>query len=239
MAITYEVFDWFYSTFNVTSPRTATSLSFQNGDVITHIATFADTGVPGTPSISSTGSVNAGDLTWTQFVSQTTSGGCHIFGWWAISGATETRSITTSWSSGNSSNLSTFTIRHAGARTTNPVPAGNVFTGGGASSVTQSITPTASGSALWLIAANGLTTGTSNTTAGTNCTLVVDYAYDTSDVAVIRPTTQPRTDGSAFTLAETHTGSGVTWVAFEVVAAGAAQSQAPRSLHQYSMRHAA
>ena len=56
-----------------------------------------------------------------------------------------------------------------------------------------------------------------------NCTLGTVYNETGFQTAVaIRPTTQPRTDASAFTIGETDTAGRITFVAFEVQAEASA-----------------
>lgn len=235
MAITIRPLVTFSSgNINQASPRTTSTLTIAAGDVITVAAAFSDGATPGTVSISNSGTA----LTWNS-IATVTSTGVRMYAWYAIAGQTENRTVSIAWNSGSNKQVNIFAMVHTGAHQTTPIPVGNVLSGVDASSLSLPITPTAAGSALWLVTGDWSTTGTSSVTAGTNCTVESTLAVDTFDAVLIRPTTQPRTDGAAFTLAETHTGANVNYIAFEVQAAGAAQSQAPRSLHQYSMRHAA
>jgi hypothetical protein len=75
-----------------------------------------------------------------------------------------------------------------------------------------------------MVSANGATVNATTYTAGANCTIDRTAQTDQWDAILLRPTTQPRTNGSAFTLAETHTGSAVSWLAFEVQAAASGPS---------------
>lgn len=214
-----------------TSVTTGTMTVLAN-DIIIVCAMFTDSNAAGLLTCTNSGTA----ITWNPIANVNVAGRCRVAAWWGRATTTENRTATVAWDSGNNLNWGLFSMVHTGAHQTTPVPVGNVFSGSAASSVTQTITPTSSGSALWLIAANAEDTNTSTFTAGTNCTIDRTTVTDTWDAALIRPTTQPRTNSSAFALAETHTGSFVSWVAFEVQAEGAAQSQAARSMHQFRQR---
>lgn len=231
MAITYTTYAS-SSPNNANTSVTTGTMTVLAQDIIIVCALFTDSNAAGTLTCSNSGTA----ITWNPIANVNVAGRCRVAAWWGLSTTTENRTATVAWNSGNNLNWGLFSMVHSGAHQTNPVPTGNVFSGSAASSVTQAITPTASGSALWLIGANADDVNASTFTAGANCTIDRTAVTDTWDAALIRPTTQPRTDSAAFTLSETHTGSFVSWVAFEVQAAGAAQSQAPRSMHMSRMR---
>jgi hypothetical protein len=226
MSITYGTVEHEYGPFTGGSPKTSASIVIGAGDLVVILATWNDNNAAGNASITNSGSA----LTWNQFADVATGG--RIVGWWAISPNAEDRTVTVAWDSGNNLVTTLYSIVHGGAHATNPIPPGNVFSGSGSAGVSQSITPTASGSALWLIATNAENTSTATFTPGAGCTAQDNIVYDTHDTVLIRPSTQPRTDGAAFTLSETHTGNTATvsWLAFEVQAAGAAAAAAKRML---------
>ena len=112
-----------------------------------------------------------------------------------------------------------FLIVHTGGHSTTPVPTGNIFSGTGATDPSQSITPTSSGSCLWMICGDWNAIAVTAMSAGTSCT--EEYNNQISGwvtTGIYRPTTQPRTDASAFTISESDTGGKIAWVAFEVQA---------------------
>lgn len=197
----------------------------------------------GTLSISNTGSVGAG-LTWT-FIGQNSSPSSGDNGknaaWYAVAARNENITITVNNSGWQDMGKRLTTIVHSGAHATTPVPAGKVFIADSqANTASRSITPTASGSALWMVINDY--NGGATATAGANCSFegAVDAVAGSYTVALVRPTTQPRTDAAAFTLSASNTGALYTYLAFEVQAAGggSSQSQAPRSMHQLRQRFA-
>jgi len=87
--------------------------------------------------------------------------------------------------------------------------------------VSQAITPTSAGSMLCMIAGDWSAGNTF--VARANCTLEQTYAPAFATFTLIRPTTQPLPDTSAFTLGETDTAGTIAWVAFELQAQTAAE----------------
>jgi hypothetical protein len=229
MAITYTVYsatrDNSAGLFTVVSP----SLTLAANDVIVVIFIADDNDAPANITISNSGSA----LTWNSIASTNTTGNCKVVAWWALSPDSTARTVTVTHDNTTSTTRRLHCIVHTGAHTTNPVPAGKVSSGVGGADVSQAITPTASGSALWMGA--GDWNATNSFAAASNCTLA-DNFHDAGQftAALIRPTTQPRTDANAFTIGETDTNGKIAWLAFEVQAAASSQSQAPRSV--YHMR---
>lgn len=225
MPITIPVTGTAGSTFNSASPVSSTAIAVQSGDLLTVSIAFRDDITTGTvtPSTSGTGTTGA----WT-LIQDANSGGCRVVSWWARATATGNTTVSVAWDSGNSHTWGMFWATHRGADA-GATPIGSSSKGSGASSVSYTITPAGSGSAMWLVAADSAGTGTATITAGTNCTIVQgQQTIDTHASCMIAPTTNPRTDSSQFTLAETHTGSGVSWVGFEVKAASGGGGSTPK-----------
>lgn len=218
------------STFNTFSPITTGTLTLVANSIVVVCAVLTDANPAGTLSVTNSGTA----MTWTQ-IDDTASTGCRVAAWWAKSDGAENRTVSVAWSSGSALQHVLYAIVLNGAHTTNPVPSGKVFKGLAASSVTQTITPTAAGSALWMVCGDQNGIGTPTMTAGTNCTLDQSLDVDQFSSILLRPTTQPRTDAAAFTLSETHTGSGVNWIAFEVQAAASGPAMAVLMHHRKQM----
>lgn len=181
-------------------------------------------GAVGTLSISNTGSVGAG-LSWTAIGQNSSPAGTSgtngkVAGWYAVAARNENITITVNNSGWQDAGKRMTTIVHSGAHATTPVPAGNVFIGESqVTSASRAITPSASGSALWMFANDYLASGAA--TAGASCSVEGSVTAATGDytAALIRPTTQPRTDAAAFTLSLSNTGATWTYLAFEVQSA--------------------
>ncbi|MGA2404730.1 MAG: hypothetical protein ABSG91_24010 [Syntrophobacteraceae bacterium] len=215
MAITYTSNNVNSGTSAVVSIQSGT-LTISTNDIIVAMAVTEDNAYTGTFSIANSGTA----MSWTPIAITNTTGNCKVGTWWAKSAGNENRTVTVSWN--GSSVCAMLSCRvHTGADTTNPVPTGNVFSGVGATSKSQAIVPTASGSALWM--AVGDWSATNTLAAAANCTQEAFY-HDAGvyDGAIERPTTNPRTDGNSFTIGETDTGGTIAWVAFEVQALAAA-----------------
>jgi hypothetical protein len=213
MAITYTV----NTVDNSTAGTTIVSgtLTIVATSVITVICTTADNNLFGTLSISNSGTA----LSWNPIVITNTANNCKVAGWWAFGDANGNRTVTVthfSVSTGLPRRLNS--IVHTGADQTTPVPAGKVLSGVSTTDVSRTMTPTdANGSALWMACGDW---GQTNTFAAlTNCSKEVADSNITGQytTCLLRPTTQPRTDGSAFTLGETDTGGTIAFIAFEVV----------------------
>lgn len=222
------------STFNAFNTVSSGTVSVAAGDLITVTVVFTDANPAGNLSIANTNEA----ITWS-LIQDTASTGCRVASWWGRAGGAGNRQFQVSWDSTNGLPWAMFWAQHQGADA-GATPIGSSNKGVGANSVSYTITPAGSGSALWLVAADAAGAGVQTMTAGTNCSLIREQGtIDQFAAAMFAPTTNPRTDGSAFTLAETHAGSGVNWVGFEVKAEGTAQTQSPRSMHQYRQRFAA
>lgn len=222
MPITYTINSATTDNSGGSTAVTSGSLTLAVNDVVVAVWIADDNDVPGTPTISNSGTA----LTWTQIAMTNTTNNCKVAAWWALVPDSASRTVTVTNGGGSTTTTRRLhSIVHTGAHTTNPVPTGKVFSGAGATDVSQSITPTASGSALWMAA--GDWNATNSFAAAASCTLA-DNFNDAGQMtaALIRPTTQPRTDGAAFTLGETDTSGLITWVAFEVQAAAGASTGA-------------
>jgi hypothetical protein len=215
MAITYTV-DTKGQANAVSTTITSNTLTVAAGDYITVVAVYGDNADSTARTISNTGTA----ITWTLRGETTTASNCKVVLYDGVAGATPptTVSVETTAGSGFSASKWLAVIAHTGAHATTPLPSGNIFTGAGGTDVSQAITPTSSGSALWF--ACGDWSATNTYAAAANCTLGTVYhesGYQTD--VLIRPTTQPRTDANAFTIGETDTGGKIAWIAFEVQAA--------------------
>jgi hypothetical protein len=207
------------ASFVVTSP----SLTLAVDDVVVAMYCIDDNFNAGTLTISNSGSA----LTWNSIVLTNTAGNCKVRAWWAKLADATARTVTVTNTVSDSQTKRLHCIVHTGAHLTDPVPTGNVFSGVSTTDVSQSITPTATGSALWMLTGDWDAT---NTFAGrTDCTLE-DNFHDAGQMssALIRPTTQPRTDAAPFTIGETDTGGQIAWLAFEVQATADAPVEGPK-----------
>jgi hypothetical protein len=226
MTITYSVTTADTGTFKVGTPLALAAFSVIVDDIIVVCATIEDDNDPGTLTPSNSGTA----FTWNLIADtgNNASGNCRVAAWWAKASASQSNTVSLAWTSGSNHQIELFAIVHTGAHLTTPCPAGKVYSGISGTDVSQSITPSASGSALWMAAAG---IGNASTfAAAANCTAIqVGTPPDNHSCVLIRPTTQPRADGSAFTLGETDTGDTVAWLAFEVQAAST-QSNAPRAM---------
>ena len=226
MAITYVVNSVTVGTGSSNS-ITSGSLSLAVDDII--VASYAneDWGASsGSATIANSGSA----LSWTVIKASEVSGNCSVKAWWAKSPDTTARTVTCSVINSIASKLDC--VVHTGAHTTNPCPSGNAFSGSGGTDISQSITPTASGSALWF--AGGDWGATNSFTPIANCTQQSTHHVASGYTGTfIRPTTQPRTDANAFTIGETDTAGTIAWIAFEVQAAGDGSTPLTRNLPQF------
>jgi hypothetical protein len=196
---------------------TSGALSVATGDFIDICAVYADNGDSTAWTLSNTGTA----ITWTkQQETNLVGGNVKVVHWTGTAEATPPTTVSVQSTAGaNSSGAKAlFTIVHTGQHATTPLPAGNLFSIASGTDVSQVITPTSGGSNLWMVV--GDWNQSNSFVAGTNCTLAVaaiDLAGQMTAV-VTRPTTQPRTDTTSFTLSTLDTGGKVCGVAFEVQA---------------------
>jgi hypothetical protein len=234
MALTYA--EYYKDSTTTTSGGDITSNSFSVavGDVVCVVWAHGDDQNIGTITISNTGTAQ----TWNAISTQSGLGGnCYVRGWYAV--ATAAESITVSIDNSNTTSIASglSCIVHTGAHATTPIPAGNIYGAQGGNDVSQAITPTSSGSCLWMWAADwqakGALTPNANCTAESSSTITNELS-----MALIRPTTQPRTDANAFTVGEAADGDGETtaWIAWEVqAAAGGATPITKKAAAYYRM----
>lgn len=186
------------------------TLTILNNDIIVVFYANEDNGTAGNLTIANSGTA----LSWNLIAQTSTSSNCKVSAWWAKSAGNENRTVTVTESiSGGSKAI--WARVHTGAHQTDPCPAAKVFSGVNATDVSQSITPSATGSALWMIC--GDWGATDSFSAISNCTLENKVHGEGAYTAtLIRPTTQPRSSGSAFTIGETDTSGQIAWIALEV-----------------------
>lgn len=169
-------------------------------------------------------------ITWTSQRLEQLATNCTLQLWTGTVTGTSPTSITATSTGSHSTNAKfLFTSIHTGAHATNPLPTGNIYSGLGGTDISQSITPTSSGSCLWMGADDYNVTN--SFAARAQCTL--QYNQNTSGrhtCCIVRPTTQPRTNANAFTLGETDTSGKISWIVWEVQAAGAVLSLPNNSL---------
>lgn len=207
---------------------TSNTLSVATGNLLTVVLSANDNDSQTAFTISNNGTA----ISWAQVVQTNTTSNCRQTLWQGVAGATPPTTVTVTTTAGTATTAAKtlFVAVHSGQHATDPVPSGNVYSGTGGTDITQSITPTTSGSCLWMVASDWIPTN--SFAAAANCTLEAT-AYSDSDLTSvpIRPTTQPRTDTTSFTIGETDTGGKIAWVAWEVqAAASAGPNPGPASL---------
>jgi hypothetical protein len=214
MAITYATNFVQANTQNVASG----SLTVATNDVILVLYSNEDNSSAGTLSIAKSAGTSTVSA-FTNIATTNTNSECKAAVWFCTVTAGGTFTVTVSKTGAFSNHSQLATIVHTGADTSNPCPSGNRFSGIDTNGdTTQSITPTASGSALWMIVSDWNATNTFS--GASNCTLANTYhSAGVFTSTVIQPTTQPRTDSNAFTIGEADTGATNAWVACEVKAA--------------------
>ena len=197
---------------------TSGTLTIAANDIITVEYVHADNGSAGNLTITNSGTA----LTWNSIAVTNVSGTSKAGAWWAKSAVSENRTVTVTSDGSTFRPRAMRSVVHTGAHQTDPVPAAKVNSGTGGTDKTVAITPTASGSALWMCL--GDWAATNSYVAAANNTIDNTHNYAGEYTATfVRPTTQPRTDANAFTIGATCTDaaadSEITWVAFEVQAA--------------------
>ena len=191
-------------------------LSISAGDFITVVGTYADN----LESTAWTVSNNGSAITWTLVTQTNTADNCKQVLWTGTAGATPPTDITVTSTAGSFINgAKALTVgAYSGQHATDPLPAGNIFSGTDATDVNQAITPGGNGSALQMVVADWQ----ASDTFAANANSVIAEKYHQAGqmtAAFIRPAIQPRPDGSAFTIGETDTAGKISWIAFEVRAA--------------------
>lgn len=216
--------DFKSQTYAVGAAVTSNALTCATGDYITLLISASPGGWITTWSITNTGDAISWNLRDHNVSAGTPNNDSEQWLYEGIAGATPPGTITATATAGGDMQVakSIFTACHTDAHATTPMPAGNIFKGAteALTDVSQAITPTASGSCLWMVCADR--NGTNSFAAGSNCTLeATGHEGPYTTTTVVRPTTQPRSDAAAFTLSETDSGL-IAFMAWEVQAAAAA-----------------
>jgi hypothetical protein len=214
MALTYTVFRDTANPSGAGGDITSTSRTYNSGELLTVNVSISDNASAGNLTIANSGTAQS----WTNIVTTNTINNCKVAAWYCVMSVTQAMTITVSGDGAPVKSTTLDVIQHAGQHATTPVPVGKVFSGTSATDVSQSITPTSSGSCLWMLAGDWSQTNTFAAIA--NCTLdqTTDQAGEQT-TTLIRPTTQPRTDANAFSIGETDTAGTIAWIAYEVQAA--------------------
>lgn len=209
MAITYSIDT--VDSVAASATTVSNSLTITSTSVITALYVIEDNATAGTLTISNSGTA----LTWNVIAVTNTTSNCKVAGWWAFGDANGNRTITVTKATNDALNRRLSCIVHQGADQTTPIPSGNIVSGASTTDVSQSITPSAPGSVLWMLCGDWNATNTF--AARTNCTLEwTRNVASTYSATLIRPTTQPLSSGSAFTIGETDTSGTIAYIAFEV-----------------------
>lgn len=196
------------------------ALTVITGDFLTVAICYPDNANSTARTISNTGTA----IVWTNKIETNVAANCKVVLYTGTAGATPPTTVTVTDTAGLLLNGTKvlFVAVHTGQHATTPLPAGNLFSGTGGTDVSQAITPTSSGSALWFLAGDWSQTNTFAVIA--NCSQVAAPYNESGQLTAIgvQPTTQPRTDAVAFTIGETDTGGKIAWIAWEVQAAAVA-----------------
>lgn len=216
MALTYTIY-YTNAPAGTGTAVSSTGIAVNAGDFMNVGVSYGDNGASTAWTVSNDGSA----ITWTKQAETNVASNNKVVLFTGIAGATPPTSITVTTTAGNDVNGTKYmvTAAHTGAHPSNPLPAGNIVTGTGARNVSQSITPTASGSVL--LGLFGDWAFTNSYAAIANNTLVGTYHEAAQQTAtVIQPTVQPLPNASAFTLGETAgPAAKIAYVIWEVQAA--------------------
>lgn len=198
---------------------TTTSRTYNAGVLVLAFYAAADDGGAGaatTFSISNSGTAQ----TWTQRREVSEDANVQVTVWSTQMSVTQAMTITCSAAVlGTSLEGAVNVVVHTGHNTSDPIPAGKIFSGSSGTDIAQEITPTATGSYLWFWGGDWNATNTFAALA--NCTVErTSHNAAQQTTVLIRPTTAPRPDAAAFTIGETDTAGLIAWLAFEVQAAG-------------------
>lgn len=197
---------------------TSSSFSVAINDIITVLFLLEDNNTNTLTFSQPTGTA----LSWT-LIDDTGAGAnsnARVAAWRAKATVAESITVSVAGNSAITYKSSLSVAVHTGANTVNPILSGSVTKGTGANDATQAILPTSPGSALWMGLADWQTAGALNPNA--NCTQESLHNASSYTGAIIRPTTQPRTDWTSFTIGEVSdaTSEKTAWLAFEVRAVG-------------------
>lgn len=205
----------FVQTTTALTTITSGTVSTAVGDVVVVSFACEDNTAAGSLTIANTGTA----LTWTNIATTNTANNAKVAAWRGTVATAGNITVTVTLNGGGARS-SLCTDVYTGAHATTPVPAGNVFSGVSGTDISQSITPTSTGSMLRMVVGDWAATNTFAAIA--NVTLEQTFnqpGFYTS--AFLKPTTQPLGSG-AFTIGETDTSGTIAWIAFEVQAAAAA-----------------
>lgn len=225
MSLTYSS-DFKGQANGVNATITSNALSVNTGDYLNIVGIYADNAESTAWTVTNTGTA----ITWTKQQETNTGGNTKVVHWTGTAGATPPTTVSVQSTAGTNpaGSKAILSLVHRGQHATTPLPAGNLFSIVAGTDVTQAITPTSAGSNLWMVLGDwaAIDPASGGMAAGANCSLEVADYFESGAMtaAVIRPTTQPRTDTTLFTLAESETGGIVSGIAFEVQAAGGSVS---------------
>lgn len=228
MALTYTT-DFKGQASGVSATITSNTITANTGDFITIAACYDDDAKSTAWTVSNTGTA----ITWTKQIETSASQNCKVVMWSGTAGVTPPTTVSVQSTAGAAitGSKALFTAIHTGAHTVTPLPAGNLFSGTGGTDVTQAITPSSSGSALWMLA--GDWSQTNSFAAAASCTLAATVYNEAGQQTVvpIQPTTNPRTDAASFTIGESDTAGKIAWAAWDVQANFNISSYNPRRLN--------
>jgi hypothetical protein len=209
-----------------------TSRTYNLDDIVIVLYGNESSGAGDVAAITNSGTAQ----TWNSIANVAGNAEAHAAGWWCKMSTTQAMTMTCNITAGSAGDAGAIVIKCTGAHASDPIPAGKIFSGNGAASVSQSITPSdANGSALFLVVSDwNANDGVGNLTAATDCTRdQLHRSVGAWTHALYVPTTNPRPDGAAFTIGESGGTQIVNWIAFEVRAADASwtpQTNAPETL---------
>jgi len=228
MALTYTT-DFKGQALGVSATITSNSFTANTGDFITIVACYGSNPNSTAWTVSNTGTA----ITWTKQIETNTGSNCKVVMWSGTVGATPPTTVSVQSTAGTDTfgSKALFTAIHTGAHTVTPLPAGNLFSGTGGTDVTQAITPTSTGSALWMLV--GDWSQTNSFAAAASCTLAATVYNEGSEQTVvpIQPTINPRTDAASFTIGESDTSGLIAWAAWEVQSDPSISNYNPRRLN--------
>ena len=219
MSLAYTSFAWdTATTANASGDVTSTSRTYNSGEMVVANYCAADNANAGNLSIQNSGTAQ----TWVPIGAPTNAGSdVKVAAWYCIMSLTQAMTVTVLGdAAGNTIEGAICIVVHTGQHATTPVPAGNVFSNDTTpvGSTSQAITPTSSGSCLWMMSGDWAAGNTFAPVA--NCsTERTNQNAAQQTVTLIRPTTQPRPDANSFTIGYTVTGTATAFLAYEIQAA--------------------
>jgi len=198
---------------------TSDILSVSAGDFLTVMVSHGDDTDATAWTLSNTGSA----ITWTQVVSVGAVGNCRVVLWKGVAGATPPTTVTVTVTAGSllTGSKAMAVGAYTGYDQVDPLPAAKLTSGTSGTDVSQSITPSANGGALQMFAADWSQTNSFSVNSVNRLSGIYNES-GSQTAALIIPNVQPRPDTSPFTIGETDATGTISWIAFEVKAAGAA-----------------